>query len=269
MTALLDRARTSRDGPGAKSTQDRLPAPVRVRRPVLAVASVAVVFTSIAVFVGIYSDTNHQVAVITVAQPVLQGQRITSGDLGEAHLTTSGALSPVPVAEARDVVGKVATVTLVPGSMLTMADVSASQPIKPGDAVVGIALKDGQLPSAGVEPGDEVMVVQTETPGSPAPDTPASSPTGVGATGSSQAGTTSSGGSVPEASAAGSPGNPTGVLVPDALVFGVASPGPNSSGSASELVSIEVSSTVAAAVSVAAASDQVSLVLLPASGTGS
>jgi hypothetical protein len=200
------------------------------------------VFASIAIFVGIYSRTNHQVAVIAITRSVQPGERITVNDLGSAHVVVSGSVSPVPVAEARDIVGKFAAVSLVPGSLLTMADVSNSHPLASGDAVVGIALKDGQLPSAGVEPGDDVMVVQTGTPGTPAPAT---------STGSGDADTS------------------TGVLVPSARVFDVASPPLSSSGTTSELVSIEVSSTVAAEVSVAAAADQVSLVLLPPAGTGS
>ncbi len=240
MTSLLEQpAPSTRE---TRAEPNRLPSPVRVRRPVLAIASVAVVFASIAIFVSIYSRANHQVAVIAITRSVPPGQRITASDLGEENAVLSGAVSPVPIVEARDIVGKFAAVGLVPGTLLTMADVSSSQPLASGDAVVGIALKDGQLPSSGVEPGDQVMVVQTGTPGTPAPATSAAS-----------GGTDSS----------------TGVLVPSARVYGVASPTSNSSGAASELVSVEVSSTVAAEVSVAAAADQVSLVLLPRVGAGS
>jgi len=240
MTSLLEQPAPSTREP--RTEPNRLPSPVRVRRPVLAVASVAVVFASIAIFVSIYSRANHQVAVIAIVRSVQPGQRIVTSDLAEANVVVSGTVSPVPVAEARNIVGKFAAVALVPGSLLTMADVSIAQPLASGDAVVGIALKDGQLPSAGVEPGDQVMVIQTGTPGTPAPATP-----------------TASGGS----------DTTTGVLVPSARVYGVASPPPNSSGATSELVSIDVSSTVAAEVSVAAAADQVSLVLLPRAGAGS
>jgi hypothetical protein len=199
-------------------------------------------FASIAIFVSIYSRANHQIAVIAITRSVPPGERITANDLGSANVVVSGTVSPVPVSQARDVVGRFAAVALVPGSLLTMADVSNFHPLASGDAVVGIALKDGQLPSAGVEPGDQVMVVQTGTPGTPAPAT-----------------STSSGGA----------DTSTGVLVPSAKVYGVAYPPTNSSGATSELVSIEVSSTAAAEVSVAAAANQVSLVLLPPAGTGS
>src|ERR1035441_5553327 len=239
MTSLLERFTSSSEE--SRGASDRLPSQVRVRRPVLAIASVALVFASIAIFVSIYSSANHQMAVIAIARAVPLGQRVTAGDLGGANVVASDSGSPVPVAEARDVVGKLAAVTLVPGSLLTMADVSSSRPLESGDAVVGIALKEGQLPSSGVEPGDQVMVVQTGIPGAPAPNT-APTPGGTATT--------------------------TGVLVPSAQVYAVATPPASSSGSATQLVSIEVSSTVAAGVSVAAAADQVSLVLLPQGTAG-
>lgn len=239
MTSLLEHPALPTREP--RTEPNRLPAPVRIRRPILAIASIAVVFASVAVFVSIYSRASHQVAVIAITRSVQPGERITVNDLGSANVVVSGTVAPVPVSQAQDIVGQFAAVALVPGSLLTMADVSNVHPLASGDAVVGIALKDGQLPSAGVEPGDQVMVVQTGTPGTPAPST---------------------------STASGGANSSTGVLVPSARVYGVASPPLNSSG-ASELVSIEVSSTVAAEVSVAAAADQVSLVLLPPAGPGS
>ncbi len=135
--------------------------------------------------------------------------------------------------------GKRAAVTIPAGSLLTTSDVTGAAPIAAGDAVVGLALKAGQLPSSGVKAGDLVMIVQTAVPGSPLTSAPSS--------GSSTDGSVAT----------------TGVLVPQASVFEVETPSINASASFSELVSVEVTSTFAAAVSTAAAADQVSLVLLP------
>ena len=57
--------------------------------------------------------------------------------------------------------------TVMSGSLLTPGDVSSAPPIAAGYAVVGLALKQGQLPAAGSVPGDQVMVIQTGAPGSP------------------------------------------------------------------------------------------------------
>jgi hypothetical protein len=206
----------------------------------MAVASAAVVFASVAVFASVYSAADRQTPVLIAATTIVQGQPITGSVLGQASVSISGPVTPIPAADASELSGKRAAVTIPAGSLLTMSDVTGAQPIAAGDAVVGLALKSGQLPSSGVKPGDQVMIVQTASPGSPL------------ATGPS----------------AGSPsdtsGAATGVLVPQASVFDVQAPPVNSSGSISELVSIEVSSTFAAAVATTAAADQVSLVLLPA-----
>ncbi len=259
MTSVLGRVGASRGASdrSAAPAERGLPSPARTRRPLLAVGSVAVIVASVAAFVAIYSGATHQVPVLVVVRAVAPGQQITAADLGQDGISSSGSLAAVPVSQASAVVGRLAEVPLVPGSLLLMADVTGGQPIKPGDAVVGIALKDGQLPASGLQPGDRVMVVQTEAPGSPV-TSPTANPT--------------SSGSAPTTLAAppsGGIGSPTGVLVPDAAVSAVAPPTSGSSASETQLVSVEVSQTQAAQVSVAAAADQISLVLLPGSGVQS
>jgi len=197
------------------------------------------VFASIAGFAELYSSANHQVSVLIVTDTIDQGQRITGSDLGQTSAQISGGVNPIATADAPALVGERAAVTIPAGTLLTAGDITDSPPITAGDAVVGLELKAGQLPASGLGPGDQVMIVQTANPG-----TPLSSP-----------------------SSAADPGNDagqsTGVLVPQATVFDVESPSPSSSPTASLLVSVEVSSTVAAGVSLAANADQVSLVLLP------
>ncbi|HEY4947157.1 MAG TPA: hypothetical protein VII19_04610, partial [Acidimicrobiales bacterium] len=151
---------------------------------------------------------------------------------------------PIPASSASLLAGKRAAVTIPAGSLLTLGDVTGSTPIAAGDAVVGMALKDGQFPSTGVESGDQVMIVQTASPGAPL------TATGTGAASQGIGGSTS------------------GVLVPLATVFNVGPPAASSTTSASLLVSVEVSTTLAAAVSTAASAGQVSLVLLPLGGGG-
>jgi SAF domain len=250
MTTLLGRVGLMPESSKRKPSGDvRLPAPIRVRRPILAIASIAIVIASVVIFVGIYSRANRQSAVIAVARPVLQGQRISAGDLTESSITASGNISSVSVSHAEQFIGKVAAVTLLPGSLLSPADVTNDPTVKAGDAVVGVALKDGQLPAAGLTPGDQVMVIQTQIPG-----TPVSGPSGLQSTTSPNT-----------QSLSGSNEVSTGVLVPDATVHDVATPQAAASGSTTLLVSLEVSATVAAQVSVAAAAGQISLVLLPTS----
>ncbi|MHB1516911.1 MAG: hypothetical protein ACYCVN_01045 [Acidimicrobiales bacterium] len=214
------------------------------RRPLLAVGSVLLVFTSIAVFAAAYSSAGRQTAVLIVTSTVQRGAPFTAGMLGEASAAVSGGAEPIPATEASMLSGKRAAVTLPAGSLLTSEDVSSSPAIPTGDAVVGLALKAGQLPASGVEAGDAVMIVETGAPGAPTAAPPVAV-SGAGAT---------AGGGVPFT---------TGTLVPRAFIFDVAAPSPADSSSISQLVSVEVPATEAAAVSAVAAADEVALVLLP------
>jgi hypothetical protein len=205
----------------------------------LVVASSALVFASIAVFAGAYSSANRQSPVLIVTTTIEQGQPIVGSDLGQASVAISGGVIPIPVSDASELLGKRAAVTIPAGSLLTTSDVTGAQPIVVGDAVVGLALKAGQLPSSGLKAGDQVMIVQTAIPGSALTVQP-----------------TTGGSSDTSAASAG-------VLVPQASVFDVEVPPVSTSASVVESVSVEVSATFAAGVSTAAAADEVSLVLLP------
>jgi hypothetical protein len=207
--------------------------------------SIVVVSASIAIFAETYASANHESAAIVVTQTIQQGQLIRGSDLGQTSVAASGGVVPIAVSDASELSGKRAAVTIPAGSLLVAGDVTGSPPIATGDAVVGMALKAGQLPAAGVDPGDQVMIVETASSGSPL---------------------------VPSASAdasSGDPGTSTGVLVPEATVYDVESPPTSSSSGASELVSVAVSATLAAAVATASAADQVSVALLAPQSPGS
>lgn len=259
MTATLDRSqhkeREFRNAPSAP----KAPLVPGGRRPMMTVLSALLVFTSIAAFASLYARANRTEQVLVVTETIQQGQRIEGSMLGSADASLSGNVHSIPVADVRSLSGRRAAVTIPAGSLLTLADTTDSQPIAAGDAVVGMALKAGQLPSSGVEPGDHVMIVQTAAPGTPLASD------GSAATGTADGGSTASGTT-----------NWT-VLVPRALVFDVqtsgssstTAAGASSSSSDSLLVSVEVSESAAPGVATASAADQVSLVLLPVTADGS
>jgi Flp pilus assembly protein CpaB len=119
-----------------------------------------------ALFVSAYLRAGHQVEVLAVAKAVAQGAEITADDLRVARISIAGGLAPVPASAASSVIGRPAAVALLPGTLLTMAELSVAPKIAPGEAVVGVALKSGQLPAGGVFPGEQVDVVLTGPPGS-------------------------------------------------------------------------------------------------------
>ena len=243
MTSVLDRAPAGASEPVASRTRPRLPTGRGSKRPVVLIASAFVVFASIAGFASLYASADRQQSVLVVTRTIQQGQAIVGNDLGQARVAVSGGVIPIPVDEAPQLRGRRAVSTIPAGSLLVAADLTSAPRLAPGDAVVGLSLKPGQLPSNGVGVGDQVMVVETGGP---------DAAVGGGASGSG----------------AGGFGTTTGVLVPQAAVFDTAVPSAQSGTGAAELVSIEVSANLAAAVSSAAVADQVSLVLLPSPSGG-
>ncbi|MGO8871610.1 MAG: SAF domain-containing protein [Acidimicrobiales bacterium] len=244
MTSTLERTIPKTSIPERTGSASGLPASPKRRRPILLVASALVVFASIAVFATVYSSADRQTVVLVATRTIEQGQRFTGSDLGQASAAVTGGTALIPVTQASELAGKRAAVTIPTGSLLTSGDVTQAPSVPPGYAVVGLSLKVGQVPAAGVAPGDQVMIVQTASPGTPLTDP------SIG----------------DEAPTAGAGSSPTGVLVAQATVFDVEQPPPDTSG-VMQLVSVEVSSTLAAAVSTAGVADQVALVVLPDGAT--
>jgi Flp pilus assembly protein CpaB len=251
VTALVERVNANRGSAADATTVARVPTPLRARRPLLAVASALLVFVSIAGFADLYASANHHASVLVVTRTIEQGQQISADDLSAANIDVSGRVSPIPVSDSSELNGERAAVTIPAGSLLITNDLTDSPSIPAGDAVVGLALKAGEMPAAGVEPGDQVMIVET-------------APAGAALDGTGGTGGASQSSDVTGQESEGS-GEPTGVLVPQADVFDVQIPPIDASSDTLQLVSVEVSSTEAAAVTTAANAGQVSLVLLPAS----
>ncbi len=251
MSILLDRTSTQRSETGGTRVRNGLPAVRRSRRPLLAVASAALVCASIAAFTAIYSSAVHKTAVIGVVRAIARGQAITGEDLAPIEVSVPSGVEAIPVSEIAQLAGKRAATAIPSGSLLVNGDLTGAPAVTAGDAVVGLALKDGQYPAGGISPGDSVMVVQTASAG-----TPLTVPSGVGSTDTPQTGAATSDG-----------GGTTGVLVPQATVFDAGPP--SAGGGPSLLVSVEIPATLAPAVTTAAAAGQVSVVLLPEDGAAS
>ena len=264
MSSITDTlARHRRSGPEAADPL-RPPTGRRNRRSALLIGSLVLVFASIAGFAELYSSADHKVPAVVLVRSVTQGHVLTQSDLGVADVALSSGVGYVPVDQASQLAGKRTAAAIPSGSLLTLADVTTAPAIGPGDAVVGIALKQGSLPAAGLSPGDLVMVVQTAGPGAVIGTPPAAgTPAGTGGMITAQA----AGGAV----SSGGRGGASGVLIASASVFGVAVPNGTAGGGYSLIVSLEVPSSVASDVATAAGAGQVSLVLLPAIplGTGS
>ncbi len=96
-------------------------------------------------------------SVLAIGQPVAKGQVVERGDL--VSKSVAGVSDAIPVADIDTVVGQTAAVDLVTGQILTPAMVAAAPVPAAGQSVVGLALDPTRVPSAGLEPGDQVDVI--------------------------------------------------------------------------------------------------------------
>jgi hypothetical protein len=182
-------------------------------------------------------NAGRRSAVLVVVRSVAAGAVLERADVSETHVSVDPVVHVVPVSDISRVVGRVASVNLVPGTLLSFDQLSAGPRLPPGNAVVGLALKPGQAPST-LQPLDRVMLVQT-----------------VGATGS--------GPSAQSGAASGSAQPSSTVLVPSAQVYAIE----QSADGQTTMVSVAVSSASAPAVAAASTTDQISVVLLGGPGS--
>jgi SAF domain-containing protein len=96
-------------------------------------------------------------SVLALGQPVSKGQVVERGDL--VSKSVAGVGEAIPVEDIDTVVGQTAAVDLVAGQILTPAMVAADPVPGEGQSVVGLALDPTRVPSAGLEPGDQVDVI--------------------------------------------------------------------------------------------------------------
>ncbi len=171
-------------------------------------------------------------AVLAVARHVPAGQVLDAADLATVHVTVDPGLRPIPASEQPRVVGRPAAVPLLPGALLTPAELGAPSTLGSGQAVVALALKAGRFPPA-LASGARVLVADT----------------GAGS------GTTPADGS--SAVLADTP------LAESATVVDVQRPADETQDTT--VVSLQVTASSASRLAAAGAADRVALVLLPQS----
>jgi hypothetical protein len=137
----------------------------RQRRPAIVLVGLLLILVGAAVTAQLFLQVGGRTAVLAVARPVTAGHPITGQDLTEVRISVDPALRAVPASERSRVVGQVATVDLLPRSLLTREALATASVPGAGQAIVGVALKAGQMPSA-LKAGDHVMLVLTPPAGS-------------------------------------------------------------------------------------------------------
>ncbi|MFF4344757.1 SAF domain-containing protein [Kitasatospora sp. NPDC001540] len=137
------------------------PVAARRRRPALIGLSVALIAVGGLVGAMTLTAAGQREDVLVVAKPLAFGQVITRDDLTVASISLDPALKPVSAAQLDSVVGKHASAQLLPGTTLTKGSVTTDALVQPGQQLVGIQVKPGQLPATALVPGQKVVIVST------------------------------------------------------------------------------------------------------------
>ena len=151
----------------------RPPRVVRERKPALAALALLRIVGGALGAVYLVVQNAHRVAAIEVTQPLGPGQQIPVSALREVDIAPSAGLGYVPWSEAGQVTQFYAATAIPPGTLLTSPMVARVNGLATGKAVVGLALKDGQLPE-GLQAGDHVNLYQVSDATQSCPGTPGS-----------------------------------------------------------------------------------------------
>lgn len=108
------------------------------------------------------AQAGHRSSVLAIAKAVPSGQVIQSSDVEVVRISADPQLRPMLDTQRSSVVGHVAAVSLIPGTLLTSAAIGPSTELGNNDSQVGIALKAGQYPP-GLAAGQHVRVIGVDT----------------------------------------------------------------------------------------------------------
>ncbi|MFF2141957.1 SAF domain-containing protein [Kitasatospora sp. NPDC058190] len=133
----------------------------RRRRPAVLAMAVALIAAGGLGGAALYNSTGQRVAVLALARDVPWGQVITEDDLVVARIAGDPALRPVSAQDRGKAVGMRAATDLKRGAMLTGSDLAQGLSVQPGQIVVGVSAKRSQLPASRLQPGVQIVVVNT------------------------------------------------------------------------------------------------------------
>ena len=139
----------------------------RERKPALAALAVLLILGGALATTLLVMRTGDRVSAIRITRQIGAGQRMDPAAMEEVRIAGTG-VDYVPWRARAQVGATFARVTIVPGTLLTGAMTSkASEELGAGKAIVGLALKAGQLP-AGLKSGDRVQVIYVPARGATA-----------------------------------------------------------------------------------------------------
>ncbi|UMP06708.1 flagellar biosynthesis protein FlgA [Amycolatopsis sp. EV170708-02-1] len=109
--------------------------------------------------VFVYRNVDTTIAAVGVGAPVRYGQVVLESSVREVQVRPDPGLTPVLWKDRSQLIGRKATTNLWPGSVLTAQAVGGELPPRPGEQLLGIAVKPTQLPATPLEPLKPVLLV--------------------------------------------------------------------------------------------------------------
>lgn len=139
---------------------DPAPRPLRRRRSSRRLL-LAVTLGVIGALLGAYAYRGAVArdGVVALARPLPFGSVVQISDLREIQLPLDTGLVSVAWDDVSTVVGQLAATDLRAGQTLTPDSVTPDRVPAPGEAVVGLSVEAGRVPSATLAPRDEVLVI--------------------------------------------------------------------------------------------------------------
>jgi len=153
----------SRNGSATPAARAGAPLPTRERKPGYVALAVLLIVGLAALFGFFYQQAGSKQPVVVVAREVPAGHVLQREDLSTVDV--AGGVVAIAGANLDSVIGQVATVTLLPNTLLQRSMVTNENPLTADEARVGVALRSGQVPAEGVQPGDVVQVVRLPADG--------------------------------------------------------------------------------------------------------
>lgn len=133
----------------------------RRRRPAVLAMAVAMIAAGGLGGAVLYNSSGQRIAVLALARDVPMGQAVTADDLVVAHIAGDPALKPLDARDQAHAIGLRATTDLHRGALLLKSDLTADPTVQPGQVIVGVSAKHGQLPATRLQPGLQVLIVST------------------------------------------------------------------------------------------------------------
>jgi hypothetical protein len=137
----------------------KLPGAPRERKPALAALAVLLILGGALAVGYLMTSSAKRVAAIEISRPVAEGQQLTLSDMQQVQVTPSSNLNYVPWSEAQQVTRYFASTNIPAGTLLTSRMAVGADSLTGSRDVIGLALKDGQLP-AGLAQGDHIDIYQ-------------------------------------------------------------------------------------------------------------